>query len=440
MSTTIIELNDSEIRTAQDTEIISRHPGYAVLLPDRIETGIAAWKIARSNPRQTTNRYWSQLNQDTLNVPSRLARHNADIAYTQLMTIHEHAGKPDEVIFTVPGSYNREELSLLLGIVEACPFTAIGLVDSAVAGAAAMADRGQYNHLDIYLHYALITSLDVTDQVLRKAVKTIDNVGISDIYDTCAETIADLYIDQTRFDPLHHAETEQTLYSYIPQLLADFKTAEEATLEIPFDGKHYQVKIPAELILDKLNRHYEKIYREIAGPNYCLVSDRLNILPGFSDKLNSIVTLDEYSVFKGCQNNLDKIRSSGPALSFITLLPAAKTTQKPTNRTKTETKAPDDKPLHKSVPTHVLMGNQAYPLGRQSLYIGTNNAVEKKKADTSHCSITPRNGTVSVHPESDLNVYVNGHKISSTKPVNSGDTISIPDCETTMKFIEVLPD
>jgi hypothetical protein len=438
MSLAIIELNDIEIRTAHGTEIIGRHPGYAFLNADNIETGIAAWEIARTNPRQTTNRYWSQLTQDSLNISSRLARHNADLAYTQLMSIYENAGKPDEVIFTVPGSYSRDELSLLLGIVEACPFTAIGLVDTAVADSVTIPEPGQYSHLDIYLHYSLVTSLDITDQVSRNSVTVIDNVGISDIYDTCAETISDLYIDQTRFDPLHHAETEQNLYNQIPQLLLELRKAEEISLEIPYDGKHYQVKISPDSILNKLNKHYEKIYREVSGSDCSLVADRLDILPGFTDKLDTIVTLDEYSVFEGCMLNLDKIRSSGPELSFITALPATKSAQKHVTKKRAEPVAPLYKHAGKAVPTHILMGNQAYPLGTKPLYIGANNNVKDKKLETSHCSVTPLNGTVSVHPESDLSIYVNGNKINKAEPVRSGDTITIPGCDTTIKFIEVL--
>ena len=142
MSLTIIELNDSDIRTAHDAEIISRYPGYAVIKPDRIETGIDAWSVARIKPRETSNKYWSALNQDPLIISSPLARHNADLAYNQLIAIYEHAGKPEEILFAVPGSFDRDHLAMLLGIVEACPFTAIGLVDAAISCASTVANVG----------------------------------------------------------------------------------------------------------------------------------------------------------------------------------------------------------------------------------------------------------------------------------------------------------
>ena len=98
MSLIIIDINDSEIRASNQDEIISRNPGYAVLKTDKIETGASAWKASRTNPRETSNKFWSQLNQDSLIIPSRLARHNADLAFTQLMAIYEED-------WTARGSY-----------------------------------------------------------------------------------------------------------------------------------------------------------------------------------------------------------------------------------------------------------------------------------------------------------------------------------------------
>ncbi|MEJ2759969.1 MAG: hypothetical protein P8126_00120, partial [Gammaproteobacteria bacterium] len=216
MAVSVIELNDSEIRVSRDTEIILRTPGYAVLRSDDLVLGEQAERVAHLNPRQTNNRYWSNLNQNALSILSPQARHNADLAYRHLLAIHEQAGKPEEVIFSVPGSYSKEQLSLLLGIVESCPFTAVGLVDSAVAAAAAVAGAGRCVHLDIHLHHTVVTYLEISDTVSRMAVYIVEDCGVTDIHDTCASLIADLFIQQSRFDPQHHGETEQALYDSIP--------------------------------------------------------------------------------------------------------------------------------------------------------------------------------------------------------------------------------
>jgi len=442
MSLSIIELNDSEIRIANGADIILRHPGYAVLKADSIETGADAVRLARSNPRATYNRYWSQLSQDSLIVPSHLARHNADLAYAQLLTMHDQAGQPEEILFAVPGSFSKEQLSLLLGIVEACPFTAVGLVDAATACTAAVAEVGNYSHLDIHLHYAVITHLDVTDKVSRKSVRIIDNNGLADIYDTCASFLSDMFIDQSRFDPLRHAETEQSLYDQIPRCLGTIKTGDEVTLEIQFRDKRYQARVFKEPLLERLTKHYEKIYREISGTTANLVSDRLDKLPGFTDRIPNAISIDEGAVFQGCNINLQNIRSAGPSLSFITSLPTTKSARElvaqPASNPSAPVIPPSSRPAANSPVTHVLINNRAYPLNQDPLYLSAAGYASTTLDDNIHCSASlTRNDGAELKPEGELTIFINGARINGETGVNPGDKISFAGSDTVIRFIEV---
>jgi len=444
MSLSVFELNDSEIRVANGTDIILRQPGYAVIKADTIDSGATALKLARSNPRATYNRYWSQLNQDSLIVPSHLARHNADLAYAQLLAIHEQAGKPEEVLFAVPGSYSKEQLSLLLGIVEACPFTAVGLVDAATACATTIAESGSYSHIDIHLHYALITTLAVTDKVSRTSVKIIDNNGLTDIYDTCAGYLSDIFIDQSRFDPLHHAETEQSLYDQIPACLRNLQSADEVTLEIHYKDKRYQARLFKEPMLERLKQHYEKIYREISGTTTNLVSDRFNALPGFAEHLDNTIQLDEGAIFAGCNINLLNIRSAGPSLSFITSLPATKQTNlaEVVEQRQASREIPQSRKLADSGHvSHALINNRAYPLNGEPLYLSATGYAAKKQDAHIHCSASlTRQEGARLKPESDLTIFINGIRVNGVTTVSPGDTVSFAGSDTVIRFIEVSAD
>lgn len=437
MSIAIIELNDSEIRLAMGTDIILRQPGYAVLKPDNILTGEYAYRIARSNPRATYNRYWSQLNQDVLAIPTHLARHNADLAYAQLLAIYELAGKPQEVLFAVPGSYSREQLALLLGIVQASPFTAVGLVDTATACISATADTGNYSYLDIHLHYAIITTLEVTDKVTRTSVRTINETGMAQIYDSCISFIADVFIDQSRFDPLHHAETEQSLYDQLPQCLRTMQTTAEVVLEVSFQNKRYQAKFFSASLLKQLKKHYEPIYRELAAHTTSLIGDRLHALPGFTESLDNTVVLDEQCVFQGCNYNLMHIRNTGPSLNFITSLPASSTPVISAGKTI---------PAGKRVPissyaTHVLINNRAWPLSHSRLFVSANGQVSiRQDGNSSHCSVRLGETGAELRPESDLPVFLNGNRISEVATTVSGDTINLAGSVTIIRLIEVVAD
>lgn len=439
MSTAIIELNDSEIRMASGNDIILRQPGYAVLKADVIQTGTEALRMARSNPRLTYNHFWSQLNQDSLIVPSRLARHNADLAYAQLLALHEQAGKPEEVLFALPGNYTREQLALLLGITQACPFTAVGLVDAATACVSAIADIGSYSHIDIHLHYALITTLEVTDQVARTSVRIIDDAGTADIHETCAGFLAGQFIDQARFDPLHLVETEQMLYDQIPATLQSMQATDEVLLEISYRNKRYQARIFRDELLEKLKKHYERIYREISGQSVSLISDRLHVLPGFTDKLDNAVVLDEQAVFQGCNINLQNILTAGPSLSFITSLPSAKYPLIPATLQKTAGRpAVTANPQVTSVATHILLNHRACALTAQPIYVSADGTLANGQADKPrHCSFRLGSLGAEVMPESELTVFLNGHRLTAARPVIPGDTISFAGSDNVIRLIEV---
>ncbi len=439
MSTAIIELNDSEIRLGTGDNIVLRQPGYAVLADTGITTGKQAYAMARSNPRQTYHRYWSQLNQDSLLVPSRLARHHADLAYAQLLAIHEQAGKPEEVVFAVPGNYSREQLALLLGIVEACPFTAVGLVDTATACVAAIAEQGIYNHVDIHLHYALVSTLEVTDHVSRTSVKVINDTGLADIHDICVASFADAFIDQSRFDPLHHAQTEQELYNLIPGALRTLRAGGELTLEINFKNNRYQARIFSEPLLEKLKAHYENIYRELTGTSVPLISDRLHGLPGFSGQLGNAIALDEQAVFQGCNTNLMNLRTAGTSLSFITRLPASKS---PTVNSGMGTSHQIDRmaPVAAAA-THLLINHRAYALGPSAVYVSASGVIVSDSAvDNKHCSFRRTAAGIEIKPESELTVFVNGNRLLAMKIGTTGDTVSFAGADTVVRLIEVAPD
>ena len=314
MTVWVIELNDSEIRVARDARIVLRSPGYAVVRNDRIQTGIEALKQAYINPRETFNRFWDKLNQDSLQTPAGNYRHHADLAFAHLMSIYEQCGKPAEIIFAVPGGYTKEQLALLLGIANACPFKAVGLVDSAVAAAAAVVDNGQYQHLDIQLHKVVITQLDASQQqVARGKVDIVDDSGQIRIYTAVSALIADLFIQQSRFDPHHRAETEQALYDQLPKCLQTLTRSNEVLLEIEYKNTTHQAKLHRDELLNCLNPVYEKIIKRLSPARTTLLSDRFAILPGLTEAVTGAKILAPETIFTGSTEHQDRIRSRGPA-------------------------------------------------------------------------------------------------------------------------------
>ena len=436
MSVCIIELNDSEIRAARDAKIILRSPGYAVVKKDRLYTGNDALKQAYLNPRETYNRYWDKLNQDALQTPAPNYRHHADLAYAHLMEIYQQCGKPGEVLFAVPCGYTRDKLALLLGIAEACPFQAVGMVDSAVAAAATVVGRGSYQHLDIYLHHAVITQLDAAEHITRTSVEVLDDSGLLRIYTAIASMIADLFIEQSRFDPLHHAVSEQALYDQLPQCLQALRNSNEVLFEIHYKNTTHQARLHREALQARLRPIYEKILQRLVRDRTVLVGDRVNVLPGLAQLLPETALLSAEAVFKGCAEHQDHIRSKGPALSFITALPV---TNQPSISAVKHAEGParnGTAALRPGRVTHVLSGHQAWPLSPAGTYLSASGVVGATRGPDSCCEVTAdADGQTVVTCGDGHDVYLNGAQIHDSMVVQPGDRLGFPKSGSSYTFI-----
>lgn len=436
----IIELNDSEIRVARDADILLRSPGYAIVGKDGIELGGAAVRKARLNPRAMQNRYWLNLNLDPLSSPTARARHHADLAYAHLLSIHEQVGQPDEVVFAVPGHYTNEQLALLLGLVEASPFAAIGLVDSAVAAVASRVEPGAYVHAELHLHHTVLTQIDVADEVSRASVRVVDGAGWALILDSCAALIAELFIQQSRFDPQHHAETEQSLYNQIPDVLRALRRDSESAIEISYQKATYVVKLPRAVILEALQPVYRQIIRELPDGRFRLLGDRLAGLPGFAESLSAAEVLAPECLFRTCRQRIDRIRSSGSALNYVTRLPAPASPHivAPPAPERGSAGAASGQDEANDLPiTHVLCGHRAYPLVAGRQYLGAGAGEIGARGNQSHASVSWQAGRVSVRPENGKVVLINGRRVDAPAIVGLGDKVRLEGSATEYAFINV---
>lgn len=451
----VIELNDSEIRVARDADIVLRSPGYALVGEHEIEVGEQAVRKAWLNPRATQNRYWQQLNLDPLPNPSARARHHADLAYAHLLAIHERAGKPDEVVFAVPGHYSNEQLALLLGLVEASPLTAVGLVDAAVAAAAPHVGRGEYMHAELFLHQVVLTRIDVGDEVVRGSVEVVDGAGWARLLDDCANRIADLFIEQSRFDPQHHAETEQSLFDHIPRALRALERETETTIEIAYQGATYAVKLPRAVVDEVLRSTFGRIVQKLPGDRRVLLGHRLAGLPGLVTMLNDadalpagVQSLSADAVFAGCRAQLDRIRSTDSALDFVTRLPAAgREARAPAaesgpdakggtvNQDRSGTTAASVQAVPPA--THVLCGDRAFPLNRGRVFLDARASRVRDGAEHAHAAAWSEDGKVSVQPLNGQRLLVNGREVESETVVWTGDRLGFAGAAAEYRFIYV---
>lgn len=370
MTLAVFDINDSAIGHGTSPDDWRESPGYALLQGDSVVTGEAARKSAWLEPQRSYQQYWRQLNLAPLSHHNRAARHHADLAYAQLQQIHRDSGEPQEVVLAVPGSFDRDQLALLLGLVKASSFQAIGLVDSAVAAASQALD-GSGLHLDIELHQCVITQLQGNGEVQRISAEPLHELGLKTMMDSWAHFIADEFIHQYRYDPLHTAAGEQQLYDLLPTWLQALRTASQTTATLDTAKGNFHLQLLRQELLaatqDRLQRLADAVRKLQRGNPIIYLSHRMARLPGLKELLPNAQVLSEQAVLNGCLAHIDQIRSDSSSLSFVTRLVTDSTATRQVARVVKSTP---------SLPTHALYGHRAVAIGQQVNFKRGDNGLE----------------------------------------------------------------
>ena len=417
-----------------------------------VVTGEQARSQARLLPRQTLSRFWQRLGLTPLPSPLGSVRHHADLGYAHLQHLHENAAKPEALLCVVPGSFDREQLGVLLGIIEQCPFRASGLVDSAVAASVFARGQGPALHLDVQLHQAVITHLDIGDSVTRQQVDIIADTGIVQLHDAWAKLIAQAFIQQCRFDPLHDAKTEQRLYDSLNQWIGNFTDNNEQMVQLEAGGTTHQAKLTRSEFLHAAEPVYRQWHHRFAeaGSVLRLLSHRVAALPGFHTEVKFAQVLSAEAAFEACLSLRELLESDASELHFVTRLPHQGDKNTVTGADPVAT-APSVAPLadgattSTAMPTHVLSNSDAHAIPDSGLYLMSNGQTDGNirfdlLPPNHSTAVLRRNaGTIYLDVPADVSLLVNGQACVGTRAMSSGDRLSIEGHDT-VELIRVIRD
>ena len=96
----------------------------------------------------------------------------------------------------------------------------VALVDAAVASTRREYQGAVPVHVDLSLHRATLTRIAQPSMVQTDRTEVIESAGVYALYDLWLSTVAEAFVRQSRFDPLHVAETEQMLLDRLGGWLA----------------------------------------------------------------------------------------------------------------------------------------------------------------------------------------------------------------------------
>jgi len=441
-------LNDAGILVSDGERIRYREPGFALLEDDGLITGSEAWRSARLKPRRIQNRFWMDLRTEPLSDQRFRHLTAADLVSRQLESIWQRvAGDGDQLAVAVPATMKNEQLGLFLGIAEDLGIPVVGMVDAAVAATRRQYAHGVPVHVDLGLHCATLTRLLQEGQTQFERSAVVDDAGILDLYDLWLRTIAETFVQQSRFDPLHTAETEQALQDSIPGWLDSAAASASVSMQIEYRGIVHQANVEslelvaaAAPVYHAIVSNLRALYRADETPAIQL-SDRASRMPGLAETLKARVGGETFVLEPGAtaRGLISRIgtRHPGGTVSLRRHLPW------------------DQSPIEVRVdadnggtgrPTHLLFGHRAVPVSADPLVLGSQPADGERWLDLQrevpgvsrrHCAISMTSGQCVVNDFSRYGTFLNGHRIDGSAVLQSGDVLRVGTPGVELRLISV---
>ena len=259
------------------------------------------------------------------------------------------------LIAAVPGSLTADQLGVLLGIAQEAGIDIEGFVDSAVLMASATLLPARCWLLDLHLTRACLTELHAGDQIVQAGVQELPGCGLISCLDGWANLLADRFVQDTRFDPLHAADTEQQLFDQLYNWAQSGRRGEAAegdfSAEIRHGGHERRVQVPGNALRGKLTQRFQQLAQKLPEGARLLVAPRSAALPGLLPGLAELgiqaESLAADVLERGFARHCDRIAAG--QLTLVNRLPCTGVAREP---------EADARPKA----THVLYESRAWPL------------------------------------------------------------------------------
>ena len=325
-------------------------------------------------------------------------------------------------------------LGVLLGVVSDLGLGVAALVDSSVA-----ATRSHYRdrtllHLDLGLHATWVSRLRQSGTVALDDYRAIDGTGLASLYDAWLRWFATLFVQQCRFDPLHSAQSEQAMFERLPRWLAEVDRGNTLSLVLPVGETRHTIEVEATDVINVASEAYQRIAETArallaAGEMPALqLADNVARLPGLAATLQARIGGEYHVLAPGAAAlGLSERQRSLDGVEANRLLRAL-------TPDRGEILPGEQPSADHAAPTHVLLGNTAYPLGAVPLSVGASAAGEQRPLvltgelagiSALHCRLALENGECVVTDLSRFGTFLNGHRISGSARLQVGDSLRV---------------
>ncbi len=453
MSRLAIEINGAGLIITDDRQILVEEPGYVNEDDGRILVGAEAYARARLQPAKTRSGFWS-----ALSVDGATREASGELAYEHLRQTWNRAGHTDaHAVFVVPGSYDPQQLGLVLGIAHECGIAVEAMVDAAVAASDLKYENRELYYIDASLRTVTVTRVAQSGSAAVDALESSSNVGLAGFADDLVRSIARVFVLETRFDPLHKAATEQALFDGLPHWLEALHKDGRAHAEIVADGNPVAVELTIERVRSASLRLAREVVRLIdrlrASQTIAVlqINDRLARLPGFSTELARMPGVEIRALVRGAPafsalRRVPPDESDHPEVRLLRRLPFEGVAE--VNGGEAASAQRHDLPQPE--PTHVVFRGVGYRLsGNRMEVVGSSARTpvngtgviaipdESGEAIGVHCTLEREAGGLTVVRGTRELLFVNGERVDGRRIVAVGDVVQIGEYRAELHIVSV---
>ncbi|AFU98130.1 hypothetical protein [Simiduia agarivorans] len=240
MNPGLLYLNDYRTQLFDGDQQRLSEPALLFTGDKQLLSGRDALARARLEPAKVSSLHWQQLNQAPLTPARDGFRHHADLAYQQLTLWLQQAQHSGPVAVATSLPYDTNQQALLAGLLNANGTPMQALAPVALLQSAGYLQRtglhpdAPFFHLEICQHNAVLTKLSCRDGQLVVLQQTpLPDQGATPLLNQWLNCLARECVRQSRYDPLHSADSEQRLFN---QLLPSIKQIRAGNLDLDIDG------------------------------------------------------------------------------------------------------------------------------------------------------------------------------------------------------------
>jgi hypothetical protein len=288
----LLELNDWQLSCyTEQGQCIYQQAAAAFAQDDQVTFGGPALAQGRIQPQTFNIQYLSRLSTEVLPRAIGPARNYADLIYHHLRAIQAEHGVTRAVVAT-PAHYSDEQLGLLLGIADEAGLNIQGFVEAAL-GHATATSTANYHLFDIGLNQTNLSELIVDHAEIRVGSASVfEGSGILGIVDAWLQVIANAFLQSSRFDPLHSAETEQQAFDQaLAWIIQGMPSDPQVTIDI--DGQPRKADIPHTQLMSALELRLP--LGDLKDLQTIGLTPRIASIPGLSellsDRCHDVVTV-----------------------------------------------------------------------------------------------------------------------------------------------------